>query len=332
MATLTIPASTDCRITHLSDIAQIVFATPGSKPAVARFNGAQFGPQISHTVRITADASANSIHVSVDHSFSAAGWSFVTWDANDAVILEAGAGADTIIGSTRRDVITGGEGTDTITSGAGADQLDGGAGDDVFVYRASEDLSGESIAGGDGIDAIRLETSGTTSFRPDTVGGVERLEFAAAAGSQVAEFSAANRIVVDGTSVDLSRHVFGGWTAGVDSIAIDGTGANDTLAGSGQGDVIAGGRGADGGSDADTFVWLSMDETGIDGATHDILAHFNPRKATGSISAHRCQYRSGRRSGRHFCRGGRDHRRPDSGRDRQRLQVSRLQDRQRRRP
>jgi Ca2+-binding RTX toxin-like protein len=288
MATLTIPASTDYRTTHLADIDQIVFATSGTRPAAAKFGGAQFGPQISHGVRITGDANANSMHVFVDGVFSAAGWSFAGWDADDAVILEGAASADTITGSTRRDLVGGGDGADTITGGAGADQLDGGAGNDVFVFGNTEDAAaGESIDGGAGIDTIRLEAAGVADFRPVAIAGLETLEFAAATGSQTAELSAAqltgfgrivgnaaaNRIVVeDASSIDLSGHAFIGWDAGSDEIAINGSDRNDALTGSAQDDAIAGGAGGDrlaGDGGDDTFVYgaaaeLAAGET-IDG-------------------------------------------------------------------
>jgi hypothetical protein len=47
-------------------------------------------------------------------------------------------------------------GNDTITGGAGADTLTGGDGDDVFLFNDGDVVTGETIAGGNGVNAIRV--------------------------------------------------------------------------------------------------------------------------------------------------------------------------------
>ena len=81
------------------------------------------------------------------------------------------SGDDSLTGSAEADLIdllagndsySGGDGDDTIIGGAGADTLFGDAGDDTFVFGSAADLAaGESIDGGEGIDAVTLRFGGS---------------------------------------------------------------------------------------------------------------------------------------------------------------------------
>ena len=57
---------------------------------------------------------------------------------NTNLVINAGAGNDTIIGSDYSDTIKGGKGTDTIIGGKGDDKLTGGKGEDCFVFRKND--------------------------------------------------------------------------------------------------------------------------------------------------------------------------------------------------
>ncbi len=95
----------------------------------------------------TLDASADSLGVNVD----------------------AGGGADTLLGSTGADTIDGGTGNDTIDGADGADSITGGAGDDSITVD-----QGDTVTGGDGDDYFTiadLDTSGTGNAAISITGG-----------------------------------------------------------------------------------------------------------------------------------------------------------------
>ena len=75
-----------------------------------------------------------------------------------------------------------------------------------------------------------LTLSGTTSFISGTIDGKDGFKDA---------------LVINGANTDLSALSFSNWTAGIDTITLNGTGGNDQLAGSSQSDTALGGNGAD---------------------------------------------------------------------------------------
>jgi Ca2+-binding RTX toxin-like protein len=66
------------------------------------------------------------------------------------ILVEAGAGNDTVLGGTGDDVLDGGTGNDVISGGAGNDTVYGGAGNDTISGGAGDDV----IHGGPGNDVI----------------------------------------------------------------------------------------------------------------------------------------------------------------------------------
>jgi Ca2+-binding RTX toxin-like protein len=265
----------------LLDIDEILFSTSGT--TTATFASNQFGPGlISSKVEITGDGFTNNIRVNLSSAgtFSAAGWLFSNWTANDRV---------TIVGTTGADTITGTASNDTIVGGTSADNLSGGGGNDTFVFSAGDVVVGEVIDGGTETtsDQIQVATAGNYNFSFVTVRDIEFLNLvnsgitATFNGSQlggggitfvsgtVDVFTQA--IIVNGSVVDLSGVTFAGWGGVNQTISINGTNAasnsligssqRDTISGTGNSaDTITGGGGADtlnGGGGADTFRYLA---------------------------------------------------------------------------
>ena len=80
------------------------------------------------------------------------------------VSVAAGAGADTIVGSSHDDTLAGGAGDDTIHGGSGADRIIGGGGFDLLF-------------GGDDADTFVYSTAGGTGTIADWLDGVDTIEF-----------------------------------------------------------------------------------------------------------------------------------------------------------
>ncbi|MEH2513014.1 Ca2+-binding RTX toxin-like protein [Nitrobacteraceae bacterium AZCC 1564] len=105
-------------------------------------------------------------------------------------VITGGAGNDTIYGGLGNDKLDGGEGNDTLSGEDGNDILDGGDGDDTLIAGAGDTVLGgagndvinvttekgspASINGGDGIDTVNLQGTGTGAFGTTT--NVENLK------------------------------------------------------------------------------------------------------------------------------------------------------------
>ncbi len=107
-----------------------------------------------------------------DDTFVAAPWD----DVQPRVIVDGGAGNDTIYGSTNSDDITGGAGDDKLFGLDDVDNIDGGDGADLVVGGAGDD----GLVGGAGVDRVYGDELGPTSawgndlltvvdFGPDTL-------------------------------------------------------------------------------------------------------------------------------------------------------------------
>src|SRR5581483_2239067 len=212
----------------------------------------------------------------------------VTGGSNDDA-LTGDAQDNVLVGAAGNDTIDGGDGNDTLTGGTGLDTLTGGNGNDTFVVAAGDVVTGETYDGGANTDT--LELTGSADFTGTTLKSIEALTFSTAAtatatftssqigatgvssGLTVTGDSHVNNIVVnlDSASVDLSGRTLNTWTAGTDTVTINGTAATETITGSAQNDVITGGAGADiinGGGGDDTINYVSGDgATTIDGGT-----------------------------------------------------------------
>ena len=270
MTTLTVTATEDYRDGSPSIPAntdKIVFATSGA--TTARFNSSQFGGSgISNTVEITGDGNVNfiAVHTLLDDSFSAAAWTFLTWSANDRVLLFGTNDDETITGSTQSNSIEGGGGLDFLT---------GGNQDDIFTYTSSSHaVSGEIVNGVGGTDQISvtgqdvdLSLVGIVSIERIFVAGSATLDADQIGAGAINEFVGPGTFLgtvnVNGSSTDLSGVTFTSWDVTNHFVVVNGTGGADDLTGSSQNDTITGGLGADtivGGNGNDTFVYNTFAE------------------------------------------------------------------------
>ena len=76
----------------------------------------------------------------------------------NADTINGGAGNDTIVGLAGIDVIDGGDGNDTITGGPGSETQLGGAGDDTFIWNPGD--GSDTLVGGAGADTMLFNGSG----------------------------------------------------------------------------------------------------------------------------------------------------------------------------
>lgn len=81
-------------------------------------------------------------------------------------ILAGGSGDDRLLGGRGADSILGGIGNDTLLGGSGYDTLLGGAGNDVFLVESSDinssgTLNSDHLDGGEGVDTLKIDYSGT---------------------------------------------------------------------------------------------------------------------------------------------------------------------------
>jgi Ca2+-binding RTX toxin-like protein len=237
----------------------------------------------------------------------------------DATVL---AFSDTLEGAGGTDVLVGLDNSDTLVGFKGSDVLLGGGGDDTFDFFTDEVVAGEVIDGGFGL-LDRLLLNGNVNFTGATISSVERLEFRTT-GPNTATFTAdqlgswqaglgeqgfglARDLSITGsaatdnvvfnmgtaTSLDLSLVGLSAWTAGTDTVTVNGdadaesitaggffvamtlngNGGDDTLIGDGD-DTLNGGDGSDtilasaggtinggtGGTNVDTLAVRSSDD------------------------------------------------------------------------
>jgi len=155
------------------------------------------------------------------------GDSILGGDGNDTI--DGQAGDDTLGGGDGNDQITGGTGLDSLNGGDGNDTIDAGDGDDIVVAGNGND----SVTGGLGADNI---DAGQGS---DIVDGGD--------GDDVINGMSGDDTLIGGTGDDS---ILGGadddLISGNDGVdVIDGQGGHDTLSGDAGDDAISGGQGND---------------------------------------------------------------------------------------
>ncbi len=210
-------------------------------------------------------------------------------DGNDIIVapsglggfeLNAGGGADTVVGGDGNDDIDGGSGSDSITGGGGDDTIEGGAGtdttsggigNDVFIANFS-DHTYDIVDGGPDVDSFQLNPRRNQS---------DPLRFHTFAPSNnIEQILGGSRVVGtdDADILDFSGISF--WTASQQRI--EGKGGDDTitapndlggfeLRGDDGADTLAGGNGDDvleGGADNDQIDGNEGNDT-IDGGAGD---------------------------------------------------------------
>ena len=165
-------------------------------------------------------------------------------DGNDR--LFGGFNNDHLTGGIGNDLLEGGSGDDQLTGGAGIDTMNGGDGDDLFFVSSIEDLLGDRINGGTGIDGIVVDL--TQSAGPVTF--------------NVADFLDTQALPGGGSFKNIERFGIVGAAAGdtltgyVLADILEGRGGNDRLDGGNGEDLLRGGDGDDtliGGQGTDTL-------------------------------------------------------------------------------
>ena len=173
---------------------------------------------------------------------------------NAAVILNGGAGNDTI---------TGGAAADLIVGGGGVDNLTGNAGNDIF------DLSGgnATVNPGDGTDTVRyivVNPAGETVSLSATA--TERLEMIGGSGpDHLTVAGGAPLFIVTG----------GGGNDTIDASGVTNVNAAVTLRGDGGNDTITGSEGPnliEGGTGNDSLIAAGGNDTLSDGSGNDSLS------------------------------------------------------------
>ncbi|MFO0291131.1 MAG: beta strand repeat-containing protein, partial [bacterium] len=204
--------------------------------------------------------------------------------SGQVTVLLAGAGSDSLTGTSGADGLVGNNGNDTLNGGAGDDTLSGGAGSDTAVFGAGNNtvnltlttgqdtgegtdvLSGiENLVGGDGDDVLIGDTANNQldggTGNDNLSGGAGDDTLSGGDGNDTATFGAGNNTVNltlttgqntgEGTDV-LSgiENLVGG--DGNDSLIgdtgnnqLDGGTGNDTLNGGAGDDTLSGGAGSD---------------------------------------------------------------------------------------
>jgi len=182
-----------------------------------------------------------------------------------ALVINGGAGTDTVTGSDLPDTISGGGGDDMIDGGVGFDTLDGGDGNDILRGGTEDDF----IRGGGGNDMIDGGDGGSGT------------------GRDTASYAGAVSAVAVSLTTGLASGGAGNDTlSGIESLL--GSSFDDTLTGDAHDNVIDGGAGNDvldggGGADVATYqgaaagVTVSLAQAGAQatgGAGTDALAGF----------------------------------------------------------
>jgi Ca2+-binding RTX toxin-like protein len=191
----------------------------------------------------------------------------------DDDILNGGAGNDTLTGGAGADTLNGGAGNDTLTGGAGADIMDGGEGADIYILSsnsADDDKINDSglQQAGDELDIVRLTSNlsaASGGFQLKIEGGIEQLDLngqnrtitGANGASDDIDLSGIDAIVNAGNPTSLT-------------LTINGGSGDDTIRGTGGGELIIGGSGIDtltGNDGADIFRYLTRAEGAGDSIT-----------------------------------------------------------------
>ena len=182
--------------------------------------------------------------------------------------LQDGAG-DTFNASGGNDTIVAGGGDDILDGAGGADNLDGAGGSDTYNFDSGDVAAGERItdSGTSGTDTIKLNSGDVDFTAAQAISGIEALLFTGS--GQQATFKAdqlPTSLAVTGVNSDQSIVInnavnfsaagwtLTNWTAGTDTITINGTAGADAITGSSQRDTISGGAGndvLDGGAETD---------------------------------------------------------------------------------
>jgi Ca2+-binding RTX toxin-like protein len=170
-----------------------------------------------------------------------------------ALILDGGAGNDTLAGAKGIETLRGGDGNDSIDGNGGNDLALLGAGDDTFVWDpgdGSDTIEGEAGAdtmlfnGANVAEQVDLSANGNRLrfFRdPGTItmdtDGVERVDFNALGGADEVTVNNLAGTDVSSVNIDLAGTP-GGGDGQADTVVVNGTNGNDTVDVSGDADAV----------------------------------------------------------------------------------------------
>ena len=197
------------------------------------------------------------------------------WGGGGDDSIVGGSSGDLLFGGTGDDTINGAEGADLITGDGGADLLIGGAGNDTFSFTL-DDISLDTIQGGEGYDVIEGVFDSEVSLLDGNISGIENIEATNTLnGTRFIGDHSANFISVN-TNVD----------ALMTNSVIIANGGNDTIEADGGADFISAGAGddiatglagddqifaGDGDTGADVFIGGAGDDTLSGGGGDDFI-------------------------------------------------------------
>lgn len=192
-------------------------------------------------------------------------------------VVEAGDGADSLVGGNGDETFNGQNGDDSMLGGAGADAFNGGAGSDTVSYTDQYFLAISATIGAAGTNGAPGEGDSISSDIENLRGG--------RAGSVLTGNDTANAlegvVPTSGTNVFYG---FGGddtlWSGVTGGAYLDGGDGNDTLISTGSDNTLVGGAGDDifaPGNDA------SSSRDAVEGGTGTDLVRYSTRSASVTI-------------------------------------------------
>ena len=166
------------------------------------------------------------------------------------VLLDGGAGDDTLLGGSGDDLLVGGEGADQLRGGAGNDQLFVDGADLAALTSLTGSAKSTRINGGEGYDSLVVLDNSQVNLVVDDI-GVEAVIAGGANDNITGALNTANYVFDGGAGNDSLT------TVGGNDVLLGGAG-NDTLKSGAGTDVLAGGAGDDrleGGAGNDVYVF-----------------------------------------------------------------------------
>jgi Ca2+-binding RTX toxin-like protein len=236
------------------NIERVTFVN-SSGTTTATFNAAQFGTgRISNTALFTGTSrvQAVAVNLSAGDSLDMSGWTFATWTSGtDTITVTGSTGDETIVGSSQIDRFVVSD-TNQVSA---ADRYNGAGGNDVLQVGlggvgTAVDVSAAASDGIDGFLSVEalafVNTSGTSTatFSSAQFGTGRIAATAAITGTTAAAQALVVNMAPAGT-LNMSGWTFTNWTAGTDTITVNGSTGADTITGPIQGATILAGDGND---------------------------------------------------------------------------------------
>jgi len=162
------------------------------------------------------------------------------------LVIDGGAGNDTITGGDGNDTLLGGDGNDLIIGGRGNDALNGGAGDDTFVWNPGD--GSDTVDGGTGNDTLQFNGANVAEKVNITANGsrvlftrdvanitmdlnsIEKIQFTARGGADNVTIGDLTGTGTKQVAIDLSGIPGSGQGDGAaDTVTVNGTAKNDKV-------------------------------------------------------------------------------------------------------